>query len=85
MITSFFLRKLVKIINKKQNNWDECIDTALFSLRTERQTTTKFSPFEIMFNRQPVFPSEMNDFDKKSLEKVSRLKCNCYDQIKKRK
>ncbi len=34
-----------------QNNWDDLLDPALFSIRTSRQKSTKYTPFELMFNR----------------------------------
>jgi len=64
---------LVKLINENQDNWDTLIDIALFSLRTERQTAIKYSPFEVMFGgRQPLFPVDMKDFNETLSSKVNR-------------
>ena len=38
---------LLKVVNDHQNNWDELLDPVLFAIRT----STKYTPFEIMFNR----------------------------------
>ena len=40
---------LLKLINEHQDNWDELLDSALFSIRTSKQKSTKYTPFEIMF------------------------------------
>lgn len=42
---------LLKLVNDHQNNWDELLDPALFAIRTSRQKSTKYTPFETMFNR----------------------------------
>ncbi len=42
---------LLKLVNHHQNNWDELLDPALFAIRTSRQKSTKYTPFEVMFNR----------------------------------
>ena len=42
---------LMKQVNDHQNNWDELLDHALFAFRTSKQKSTKYTPFELMFNR----------------------------------
>lgn len=42
---------LMKQVNDHQNNWDELLDPALFAIRTSKQKSTKYTPFELMFNR----------------------------------
>uniref|UniRef100_A0AAZ1Y2T2 Integrase zinc-binding domain-containing protein n=1 Tax=Oreochromis aureus TaxID=47969 RepID=A0AAZ1Y2T2_OREAU len=42
-----------------QNNWDLYLDPTLFSLRSKVHTTTKYSPFFLMYGREAVFPSEV--------------------------
>ncbi|XP_047126197.1 uncharacterized protein LOC124807812 [Hydra vulgaris] len=55
-------RKIRKLIDENQSNWDEFLDVVLYPLRVERQTSTKVSPFEIMFGgRLPVFSSELKE------------------------
>jgi 3-methyladenine DNA glycosylase AlkC/predicted aspartyl protease len=56
--------KLSLILTTERNlEWDTALPIALLSLNTRRHHTTKFSPYEIMFNRQarPVQPSVMRD------------------------
>ncbi|XP_065680620.1 uncharacterized protein LOC136094551 [Hydra vulgaris] len=55
-------RKLRKLVNENQTNWDEYVDIVLYPLRVERQQSTKVSPFEIMFGgRSPVCTSEFEE------------------------
>ncbi|XP_053573366.1 phosphopantothenoylcysteine decarboxylase isoform X2 [Bombina bombina] len=52
-------RALTKLFNEKQNNWDVYLDATLFSLRSKVNTTTKHSPFLLMYGREAVLPSEV--------------------------
>ncbi|CAI5670301.1 unnamed protein product [Oreochromis niloticus] len=52
-------RALRKLVNDQQNNWDLYLDPTLFSLRSKVHTTTKYSPFFLMYGREAVFPSEV--------------------------
>ncbi|KAH3890830.1 hypothetical protein DPMN_014919 [Dreissena polymorpha] len=45
--------------NAHQNNWDEYLDGALFSQRTKRHSSTKFTPFFLLYCREAVFPSPL--------------------------
>ena len=42
---------LLKLINDRQDNWDVLLDPTLFAIRTSKQQSTKYTPFEMMFNR----------------------------------
>ena len=44
-------RSLVKVVNENQTDWDEKLDGILFAYRTATQTSTKYSPFELMYCR----------------------------------
>uniref|UniRef100_A0A3Q3KR86 Gypsy retrotransposon integrase-like protein 1 n=1 Tax=Monopterus albus TaxID=43700 RepID=A0A3Q3KR86_MONAL len=52
-------RALKKLVNDQQNDWDTFLDATLFSLRSKVHTTTKHSPFLLMYGREAVFPSEI--------------------------
>uniref|UniRef100_A0AAZ1XXP6 Gypsy retrotransposon integrase-like protein 1 n=1 Tax=Oreochromis aureus TaxID=47969 RepID=A0AAZ1XXP6_OREAU len=52
-------RALRKLVNDQQNNWDLYLDPTLFSLRSKVHTTTKYSPFFLMYGREAVIPSEV--------------------------
>lgn len=42
---------LQKVTNEECNDWDEKIDAILFAYRTSPQGSTRYSPFQLMFNR----------------------------------
>ncbi|XP_060584392.1 uncharacterized protein LOC132740495 [Ruditapes philippinarum] len=52
-------RKLRKAVNENQNNWDKFLDGALFSMRMAPQASTKYSPFRLLYGREPCVPSEL--------------------------
>ena len=56
---NYFSRALKKLVNDQQDDWDQYLDASLFSLRSKIQTTTKFSPFLLMYGREARFPSEV--------------------------
>ena len=43
-------------------DWDDYIDGALFAINTNVSTTTKRSPFFLMFGRHPRLPFEVEKF-----------------------
>jgi hypothetical protein len=45
-------RTIQKMVNDNQDDWDQFIDSTLFSIRVKIQMTTKFSPFYLMFHRE---------------------------------
>lgn len=46
-------KMLVKTCSSGQDDWDEYLDEMLFAYRTVPQKSSKMSPFEVMFGRQP--------------------------------
>ncbi|XP_056426166.1 metallo-beta-lactamase domain-containing protein 1-like isoform X2 [Hyla sarda] len=52
-------RVIRKLVQKKENQWDADLEATLFSIRSKIQTTTKYSPFLLMYGREAVFPSEV--------------------------
>ncbi|XP_014834308.1 PREDICTED: uncharacterized protein LOC106911992 isoform X3 [Poecilia mexicana] len=52
-------RALRKLVNDKQDDWDMFLEATLFSLRSKTHTTTKYSPFFLMYGREARFPSEV--------------------------
>ena len=52
---------LRKVKDENENVWDDFINGALFVINT-KVSTTKFSPFSIMFGRQPWLPFEVEKF-----------------------
>ena len=45
--------RLSKLVNDHQDDWDDYLEEVAYSLRTQKQATTRFSPFFLMFNCQP--------------------------------
>ena len=46
------MQALTKLSTSK-TDWDQCIDAALYAYRIGVQDSSKFSPFFLMYNRQP--------------------------------
>uniref|UniRef100_A0A1X7T9K1 Integrase catalytic domain-containing protein n=1 Tax=Amphimedon queenslandica TaxID=400682 RepID=A0A1X7T9K1_AMPQE len=44
---------------KSSDDWDSLLPSVLFAIRTSVQKSTKYTPFQLMFNRQPVLPIEL--------------------------
>ena len=40
------------------DDWSQYLDSALFAINTSVHSTTKYSPFLMMFGRDPLFPLE---------------------------
>jgi hypothetical protein len=43
-----------------QTNWDLYLPLVLFAYRTSQQSTTKASPFELLYGREPHLPSDID-------------------------
>ncbi|KAM4567054.1 uncharacterized protein PAE49_010515 [Odontesthes bonariensis] len=52
-------RALIKLVNERRDNWDVFLEATLFSLRSKIHTTTKHTPFMLMYGREPVIPSQV--------------------------
>lgn len=88
---------LQKVVNDKQDDWDNLIDEVLFAYRTSRQDSTKFTPFFVMHNREAKLPIEAslciskevvvsNNIDEKIamfIERKNQLHNQVKDNIKK--
>lgn len=46
-------------VNNEQSNWDQWLDFAMFSYNTSVHTSTKFTPFELVFGIKPSLPSSI--------------------------
>lgn len=71
-------RALRKLVNSQQNDWDVYLDATLFSLRSKVHTTTKYTPFRLMYGREATYPSEVPVEVPVSVIKEFYL-CNNYD------
>ena len=52
-------RALSKYINDDQDDWDQLLDPILFAYRTSIQSSSKFSPFFLMYGRRPRLPIDV--------------------------
>ena len=46
-------------VNENKNDWDECLDKMLFSIRNQKQKSLKFALFFLLFNRHAKVPVEI--------------------------
>lgn len=51
---------LSKYTNTKQTDWDEYLPHVTFAYNSARQDTTKYSPFMLVYGREPILPTEAN-------------------------
>ena len=47
------VKNILSKLSKKYDVWDHYLDSALFAIRTIRQESTKFSPFELVYGQTP--------------------------------
>ena len=45
----------LKRVNDNQDDWDELLPAALFAIRTSKQKSTQYSPFQMMFGRCSLY------------------------------
>ncbi|CAL9688356.1 unnamed protein product [Knipowitschia caucasica] len=50
---------LTTLVNDRQNNWDTYLKGVLFALRSKVHTSTKQTPFRLLYGREAVFPAEL--------------------------
>jgi hypothetical protein len=63
-------RALMKLVNDKGNNWPDHLDAVLFSLRTKKQQSTRYSPFRLLYHREAKYPVELDDNEEVSFTKT---------------
>ena len=47
------LKNILSKISKTYTTWDHHLESALFAVRTAKQESTKYSPFELLYGRTP--------------------------------
>ena len=83
-LTERFNKTLCETLAKsleKENQWDEHIESALFAYRTTKHSTTKQTPFYMMYGREALlpideiedFPEAKEDIEQEILERRSEL------------
>ena len=48
-------QKFASYFNSNQTNWDLYLPLVLFAYRTSQQTTSKDSPFTLLYGRNPMY------------------------------
>jgi transposase InsO family protein len=51
--TNQTVKNILSKLTKTHGAWDHYLDSALFAIRTIRQNSTTFSPFELVYGRKP--------------------------------
>ncbi len=47
------------MVEKNVDEWDNYLDSVLFAYRTSKQASTKFSPFVLLYDREPRLPVDL--------------------------
>ena len=53
---------IVKFTNDRKDQWDDFLDTCVYSYNTAKHESTKYTPFELMFGRKAILPLDL-DFE----------------------
>ena len=51
--------RLSKLVNETQNDWLGFLDAVAYSIRIQKHQSTKFSPYFMLFGRQPRGPMQV--------------------------
>ena len=63
--------KLLRLLGKKNKDWDEILPSALWALRTAKHTTTNYSSFELVYGREDQQPFDIAARPTKGINKSS--------------
>ena len=82
------INTLKKVIDASKEDWDEHLPAALYAYRISKQASSKFTPFFLMYNRNPrkavsfeKQPSDdVEDEDKMSEEEDGDVDTDCILQ-----
>ena len=51
-----FIPQIAKLQDRQNNNWDEFLAPVVFAYNTGCHSTTEYSPYELLFGREPKLP-----------------------------
>lgn len=57
-------RGLLKMVDDQQNEWDKFLDLVFFAYRTSKQASSRFSPFFLLYGREPRLPVDLINSNK---------------------
>ncbi|CAF4504701.1 unnamed protein product, partial [Rotaria sp. Silwood2] len=85
-----FHPQLSKLYNAELNDWDEYLAPVIYAYNTGEQSTTGYSPFQLMFGRHPILPLNHTpatfNFNRPNDYWMKLIKCmNIYRQIARQK
>ena len=49
---------LSKLVDRDERNWDQCIRSFVGAYNCAEHTNTGYSPFQLLYNRQPMYPMD---------------------------
>ena len=58
---------LVKYIEDKKECWEDYLDSCIFAYNTSKHESSKFTPFEVMFESRAVLPIQLGTQDESLL------------------
>ena len=70
---------LVKFVSKNKKSWSAYLDSCVFAYNTSRHESTKYTPFELMFNHTATLPIDIN-MEKKSPSELAVLPLQ-FDEV----
>ena len=47
------------MVSENGDDWDQYLEPVLFSLRSKRQCSTKYTPFRLLYHREAKYPAEL--------------------------
>lgn len=59
-VNGILCQALKLYVDENQKNWSKLLPIVTFAYNCTKQTSTKFSPFYLLYGRHPVFPSDLN-------------------------
>lgn len=51
--------EMLPVIDDNASEWDRFLESVLFAYHTSKQASTKFSPFVLLYGRDPILPVEL--------------------------
>ena len=78
---------LSSLVNKEHYNWDDKLASALFAYRTTKHTSTKKTPFYLVYGREATLPVELDlptqkeSTDDASEDEALAARCNAFIDV----
>ncbi|RWS22906.1 pol polyprotein-like protein [Leptotrombidium deliense] len=74
-------------VSSNHRNWDEILPFVTFAYNSSRQESMRFSPFELIFGREPNFPIDValntnNNYVKKQSDHINKMRGEALEYLK---